>query len=279
MSSHPGTSPARLRTRFFAKAKAKGAPFSCLTSYDCMTAAVFDEAGIDLLLVGDSLANVVLGRETTLSLTMEEMIPLTRAVVEATSRSFVVVDLPFGSYEESPAQALRSAVRMLKETGAQAVKIEGGKEIAPTISALVAAGIPVCAHIGFTPQSVHALGGFVVQGRGEAAGRLLADAQAVATAGAFAVVLEMVPAELAAQVTKEVSIPTIGIGAGNACDGQILVWTDAFGMGAGKTPRFVRQYADLRTVLSDAARAYAADVAERKFPNEAESFSDSVKEG
>ncbi len=244
-----------------------------------MTAAVFDEAGIDLLLVGDSLANVVLGRETTLSLTMEEMIPLTRAVVEATSRSFVVVDLPFGSYEESPAQALRSAVRMLKETGAQAVKIEGGKEIAPTISALVAAGIPVCAHIGFTPQSVHALGGFVVQGRGEAAGPLLADAQAVATAGAFAVVLEMVPAELAAQVTKEVSIPTIGIGAGNACDGQILVWTDAFGMGAGKTPRFVRQYADLRTVLSDAARAYATDVAERKFPNEAESFSDSVKEG
>ena len=244
-----------------------------------MTAAVFDEAGIDLLLVGDSLANVVLGRETTLSLTMEEMIPLTRAVVEATSRSFVVVDLPFGSYEESPAQALRSAVRMLKETGAQAVKIEGGKEMAPTISALVAAGIPVCAHIGFTPQSVHALGGFVVQGRGETAGRLLADAQAVATAGAFAVVLEMVPAELAAQVTKEVSIPTIGIGAGNACDGQILVWTDAFGMGAGKTLRFVRQYADLRTVLSDAARAYAADVAERKFPNEAESFGGSVREG
>ena len=244
-----------------------------------MTAAVFDEAGIDLLLVGDSLANVVLGRETTLSLTMEEMIPLTRAVVEATSRSFVVVDLPFGSYEESPAQALRSAVRMLKETGAQAVKIEGGKEMAPTISALVAAGIPVCAHIGFTPQSVHALGGFVVQGRGETAGRLLADAQAVATAGAFAVVLEMVPAELAAQVTKEVSIPTIGIGTGNACDGQILVWTDAFGMGAGKTLRFVRQYADLRTVLSDAARAYAADVAERKFPNEAESFGGSVREG
>lgn len=271
MSSHPVAPPARLRITHFADAKAAGTPFSCLTSYDCLTAEIFDEAGIDLLLVGDSLANVVLGRETTLSLTLDETIPLARAVAEATQRTFVVVDLPFGSYESSPQQALASAVRVMKETGAQAVKLEGGVSMAPTISTLVAAGIPVCAHVGFTPQSVHALGGFKVQGRGDAAQQVRDDVAAVAEAGAFAVVLEMVPADVAASVTAESPIPTIGIGAGNDCDGQILVWTDAFGLG-GRVPRFVRKYADLRTVLADAARAYAADVNSRSFPDESESF-------
>ena len=253
MSHNPGHR-ARLRTRFFAQAKENSQAFACLTSYDCMTAEIFDEAGVDLLLVGDSLANVVLGRETTLSLTLDEMIPLARAVVSATSRAFVVVDLPFGSYEAGPAQALESAVRVMKETGAQAVKLEGGAERAPIVAALVAAGIPVCAHIGFTPQQVHALGGFVVQGRGAGAEKLHTDARALADAGAFAVVLEMVPAALAEEVTKELPIPTIGIGAGAQTDGQILVWTDAFGLGGPKAPRFVRRYADLRGALLEGAK-------------------------
>ena len=271
MSAQPSPTPKRLRVTHFAEAKAAGVPFSCLTSYDCLTAGIFDEAGIDLLLVGDSLANVVLGRDTTLSLTVEETLPLARAVVQATRRAFVVVDLPFGSYESSPTQALATAVRVMKETGAQAVKLEGGVSQAATITKLVEAGIPVCAHVGFTPQSVHALGGFRVQGRGDAAAVLRADVEAVARAGAFAVVLEMVPAEVAATITAASPIPTIGIGAGHECDGQVLVWTDAFGLGA-QVPRFVRKYADLRAVLADAARAYAADVANRSFPNDEESF-------
>ncbi len=270
--SHMPDTRTRLRTRHFAHSKENSQPFACLTSYDCMTAGIFDEAGVDLLLVGDSLANVVLGRETTLSLTLDEIIPLARAVVESTSRAFVVVDLPFGSYESGPAQALESAVRVMKETGAQAVKLEGGAERAPVVEALVGAGIPVCAHVGFTPQQVHALGGFVVQGRGAGAQQLLDDATTLAQAGAFAVVLEMVPAALAAEVTRAVPIPTIGIGAGSGTDGQILVWTDAFGLGGDKTPRFVRRYADLRGTLMAGARDYVADVSQRAFPDDAESF-------
>ena len=268
----PSPRPARLRTRHFARAKEESRPIACLTSYDCMTAGIFDEAGVDLLLVGDSLANVVLGRETTLSLTLDEIIPLARAVVEATSRAFVVVDLPFGSYEAGPDQALKSAVRVMKETGAQAVKLEGGAERAEIVSALVGAGIPVCAHIGFTPQQVHALGGFVVQGRGEGAEQLLGDAYALAHAGAFAVVLEMVPADLAQQVTRELPIPTIGIGAGVQTDGQILVWTDAFGLGGAKAPRFVRRFADLRSALTAGAEDYVSEVSNRTFPSPEESF-------
>lgn len=224
-----------------------------MTSYDALTAGIFDEAGIELLLVGDSAANVVYGRETTLSLTLDETITMAKAVVAATQRAFVVVDLPFGSYEASPSQALESAVRVMKETGAHAVKFEGGAELAPpTVEKLVAAGIPVCAHIGFTPpQSVHALGGFRVQGRGDQADRLLADASSLATAGAFAVVLEMVPAPVAARVTKTIDIPTIGIGAGGAdTDGQILVWTDMAGLST-VAPRFSRTYADLRATLTE----------------------------
>ncbi|WKS27637.1 3-methyl-2-oxobutanoate hydroxymethyltransferase [Corynebacterium propinquum] len=274
MSTQPSRPLQRLRTHYFSRAKASGTPFTALTSYDSLTASIFDDAEIDLLLVGDSAANVVFGHSSTLPITTEELISLSAAVVRSTRRAFVVADLPFGSYETSPAQAVDTAVRFMKEAGVQAVKIEGGVEIAPTIKALVDAGIPVCAHIGFTPQAEHALGGYRVQGRGEAAAQLAADAHAVADAGAFAVVMEMVPSQLAAQITRDCPIPTIGIGAGNETDGQILVWTDAFGLGTGKPPRFVRQYANLADELRASARAYREDVAARAFPNEAESFSD-----
>ncbi|MDK4301927.1 3-methyl-2-oxobutanoate hydroxymethyltransferase [Corynebacterium propinquum] len=274
MSTQPSRPLQRLRTHYFSRAKASGTPFTALTSYDSLTASIFDDAEIDLLLVGDSAANVVFGHSSTLPITTEELISLSAAVVRSTRRAFVVADLPFGSYETSPAQAVDTAVRFMKEAGVQAVKIEGGVEIAPTIKALVDAGIPVCAHIGFTPQAEHALGGYRVQGRGEAAAQLAADAHAVADAGAFAVVMEMVPSQLAAQITRDCPIPTIGIGAGNETDGQILVWTDAFGLGTGKPPRFVRQYANLADELHAGARAYREDVAARAFPNEAESFSD-----
>lgn len=265
---------ARLRTRYFAQAKAEGRKISCLTSYDTLTAGIFDEAGIDLLLVGDSAANVVLGQASTLSITLDEMISMSKAVVSGAQRAFVVADLPFGTYEAGPAQALETAVRFMKETDVAGVKIEGGAEMAPTIRTLVDAGIPVVAHIGYTPQSEHALGGYVVQGRGEAAKKLRIDARAVQQAGAFAVVFEMVPAALSAELTEELDIVTIGIGAGSGTDGQILVWTDAFGLGRGKTPKFVRQYSQLGDALLDAARAYRSDITDGTFPNEAESFED-----
>ncbi|RSZ63800.1 3-methyl-2-oxobutanoate hydroxymethyltransferase [Corynebacterium hylobatis] len=264
----------RMRTRHFAQAKAEGRKISCLTAYDAPTAAIFDEAGIDLLLVGDSAANVILGQDSTLSITVEEMMTMATAVARATARAFVVSDLPFGSYETSPAQALETAVRFMKQTGIAGVKIEGGVEIAPTIRTLVDAGIPVMGHIGYTPQSEHTLGGYVVQGRGDAAAKLRADALAVQEAGAFSVVLEMVPAAIAGEISRELAIPTIGIGAGNGTDGQVLVWTDAFGLTRGRTPRFARRYADVGNVLLDAARAYLADVESGDFPNEAESFED-----
>lgn len=269
-----GIDARRVRTRHLAQAKAQGTKITALTSYDALTAAIFDEAGIDLLLVGDSAANVVLGQDSTLGITLDEMITMARAVAGAAKRAFVVCDLPFGSYEESDAQAVASSVRLMKEAGVAAVKIEGGVEMAPTIRRIVDAGIPVVAHIGYTPQSEHALGGHVVQGRGDAAERLLADAAAVAEAGACAVVLEMVPAELAARVTAEVAIPTIGIGAGAGCDGQILVWTDAFGLGRGRAPRFVRRFAQLGEDLLAAARTYADEVEAGTFPAAAESFED-----
>ncbi|RNE48187.1 3-methyl-2-oxobutanoate hydroxymethyltransferase [Corynebacterium alimapuense] len=265
---------ARMRTRHFTQAKAEGRRFSCLTSYDAPTAAIFDQAGIDLLLVGDSAANVVLGQASTLSITLDEMLSMSRAVAGATQRAFVVADLPFGTYESGPEQALATAVRFMKETGVAGVKLEGGVEMAPTISALVKAGIPVVAHIGYTPQSEHALGGHVVQGRGSAAESLRADALAVQTAGAFAVVLEMVPAALATQVTQELEIPTIGIGAGSGTDAQILVWTDAFGLGDSKAPRFVRRYAAIGEIMLEAAQVYRADVENGTFPDASESFED-----
>jgi len=216
----------KVRTRHFQSAKENGIKITGLTSYDMLTAGIFDEAGIDFLLVGDSAANNVLGYDTTIPVTVDELIPLTRAVAGAVSRAFVVADMPFGSYESGADDALHTAFRFMKETAAHAVKLEGGVRSAEQIRRIVSAGIPVMAHIGFTPQSEHGLGGHVIQGRGEGIEQLLADAHAVEDAGAFAVVLEMVPSEAAARVTTELRIPTIGVGAGPHVDGQLLVWTD-----------------------------------------------------
>lgn len=255
----------------FKRAKQK---FACLTSYDQVTASIFDEAGIDVLLVGDSAAENFLGHESVLAITVDEIIPLGRAVAGAAKSALVVVDMPFGSYETSAEDALQNAVKIMKQTGAAAVKLEGGKRSADQIAKIVAAGIPVMGHIGFTPQSVHSLGGFKVQGRGAAADEVIQEALAVQNAGAFAVVLELVPAALAAEITARLDIPTIGIGAGKDTDGQILVWTDFAGLGSGKKRKFVRDYLDMRHQLLSAARAYAADVREQDFPNQDESFSD-----
>jgi 3-methyl-2-oxobutanoate hydroxymethyltransferase len=237
-----------------------------LTSYDQLTAQIFDEAGVEVLLVGDSASNNVLGNTTSIPVTVDELLPLTRAVSRSVSRALVVGDLPFGSYQASPEQGYLTAVRFMKEGGAHCVKLEGGVEMAPQIEKMTRGGIPVMAHIGFTPQSEHALGGYRVQGRGDAAERILRDALAVQEAGAFSVVMEMVPGDVAAEVTAKLEIPTIGIGAGNQCDGQVLVWQDAFGLRTGKLPRFVKQYADLRSVLLDAAKDYDAEVKSGAFP-------------
>jgi len=264
--------PKVVRTSSLTAFKSEGRKFSCLTSYDSITAAIFDEAGIDLLLVGDSAADNALGYTTTLPITVDEMIPFGRAVASAAKRALVVVDLPFGSYETSPADALATAIRVMKATGAGAVKLEGGKRSAEAIKAITSAGIPVMGHVGFTPQSVHSLGGYKVQGRGEDSVALLEDALAVEAAGAFAVVLELVPTELAEKVTRELSIATIGIGAGNSTDGQILVWTDFAGMHAGPARKFVRKYAELRQDLLKAARNYRGDVVSGNFPSKDEGF-------
>ncbi|MDX5461888.1 3-methyl-2-oxobutanoate hydroxymethyltransferase [Micromonospora tulbaghiae] len=261
-----GPATRRVRTRDLIAAKERGERWAMLTSYDQYTASIFDQAGIPVLLVGDSAANNVFGYETTLPVTAEELLPLVRAVVRATKHSLIVGDLPFGSYEEGPAQALRTAVRFMKEGGCHAVKLEGGRRCAAQIEAITGAGIPVMAHIGFTPQSEHTLGGYRVQGRGEAAEEVLADARAVAEAGAFAVVLEMVPGEVAKRVTAELSIPTVGIGAGPDTDGQVLVWQDMAGLRTGRAPRFVKRYADLAGALTDATRRFADEVRGGEFP-------------
>jgi 3-methyl-2-oxobutanoate hydroxymethyltransferase len=236
-----------------------------LTAYDALTAGIFDEAGIPVLLVGDSAGNVIFGYDTTIPVTVEELIPLTAAVVRGTSRAMVVADLPFGSYQESAVQALRTAARFLKETGAQAVKLEGGLRVAHQVEELVAAGIPVMGHIGLTPQSVNAFGGFRVQGRGESAARLLHDAKTLEAAGAFAVVLEGIPAELGARITESLHIPTIGIGAGPGCDAQVLVWQDMAGL-SPRSPKFAKRYAEVANVLRAAAAEFAAEVAAGAFP-------------
>jgi len=244
-----------------------------LTAYDQYAAAVFEEAGIPVLLVGDSAANNVLGYETTVPVTIDELLPLVRAVSRSARRSLVVADLPFGSYQSGPEQALAAATRMMKEGLAHAVKLEGGRRAAASVEHVVGAGIPVMAHIGFTPQSEHALGGYRVQGRGEeAAERMITDALSLQAAGAFAVVLEMVPAPVAAEVTKRLEIPTIGIGAGQDCDGQVLVWQDMLGLRTGKAPRFVKRYADLHGVMLAGARAFAEEVQGGVFPGPEHSF-------
>jgi 3-methyl-2-oxobutanoate hydroxymethyltransferase len=262
----------RVRTHHLRQLKERGERFSMLTAYDQYAAATFDEAGIDVLLVGDSAANNVYAYETTVPITVDELLPLTRAVSRSVHRSLVVGDLPFGSYQASPEQAYGTAARFMKEGLAHCVKMEGGVEMTPQISRLSQGGIPVMAHIGFTPQSEHALGGYRVQGRGETAQRILADAKAIEAAGAFAVVMEMVPGDVAAQITKELVIPTIGIGAGAECDGQVLVWTDAFGMRTGKMATFVKQYADLHGELLRAARSFDEEVKGRTFPGPEHTF-------
>lgn len=257
----------KVRTVHLAQAKATGQKFSMLTCYDALTAQIFDRAGIDMLLVGDSAANVVLGYESTLTITLDEMIPMVAAVSRGASRAMVVADLPFGSYEQSPQQAVASAVRLMKEGGAHAVKIEADASMTEWVRALVRTGIPVVAHVGFTPQSEHALGGFRVQGRGEAAERVREDAVALAEAGAFCVLMEMVTTETARRVDEAVgTVPTIGIGASNVTTGQVLVWQDMMGLREGRVPRFVKQFAQVGQVMEDAARAYREQVRSGEFP-------------
>ncbi len=262
----------RVRIHHLRAMKERGERFPMLTAYDQYAAEIFDEAGIPVLLVGDSAANNVLGYETTLPVTVEELLPLVRAVSRSARRALVVADLPFGSYQSSPALALETSVRFLKEGGAHAVKLEGGAPVVAHVAALVTAGIPVMAHLGFTPQSEHGLGGYRVQGRGDAGDQIVRDALALEEAGAFGLVLEMVPADVAKRVTAELEIPTIGIGAGVDCDGQVLVWQDMAGLRRPPLARFVKQYADLRTVLGDAARRFAEDVGARDFPGEDHTF-------
>jgi 3-methyl-2-oxobutanoate hydroxymethyltransferase len=256
----------RVRTRDLINAKVRGDRWPMLTSYDMYTASIFDESGVPVLLVGDSAANNVFGHETTLPITVDEMLPLVKAVVRATKTALIVGDLPFGSYEEGPAQALRTAVRFMKEGGCHAVKLEGGRRMAPQIEAITGAGIPVMAHIGFTPQREHTIGGYRVQGRENEGAEVISDARAVTDAGAFAVVLEMVPGDVAKQITKELPIPTVGIGAGPDTDAQVLVWQDMAGLRTGKAPRFVKRYADLSGALSEATRQFAAEVRGGEFP-------------
>ncbi|CRK51791.1 3-methyl-2-oxobutanoate hydroxymethyltransferase [Rhodococcus sp. RD6.2] len=262
----------KIRTHHLQAMKAEGRRWAELTAYDYSTARIFDEAGIPALLVGDSAANVVYGYDTTVPVTVDEMLPLVRGVVRGAPHALVIADLPFGSYEASPQQALETAFRFMKEGQAHAVKLEGGERVAPQIAALTAAGIPVQAHIGFTPQSVNSLGGFRVQGRGDGAEQLVADAIAVQEAGAFSVVMEMVPAEIAGQVTRKLTIPTVGIGAGVECDAQVLVWQDMAGYTSGKTAKFVKQFAAIGETLRGAAVAYADEVRTGTFPAEEHSF-------
>jgi 3-methyl-2-oxobutanoate hydroxymethyltransferase len=248
-------------------------PIVAITAYDYPSARLVDEAGVDLILVGDSAANVVLGYDSTIPVTLDEMVILARAVRRGAKKALVVGDLPFGTYHESIEQALRSAIRFVKEGGVEAVKLEGGRSRVETVRRLVDAEIPVLGHIGLTPQSVHKLGGYKVQGKTvDAAKQLVDDALALEDAGVFGVVLEAMPAEVARVVTRKLSIPTIGIGAGSHCDGQILVYTDVLGLSFGHIPKFVRRYADVGSVVSDAVSRYAADVRSGAFPNESESY-------
>ncbi len=273
-SLYGGTSTRRVTIRDLQNAKLSGDRWPMLTAYDYTTARIFDRAGVPVLLVGDSAANVVYGYDTTVPVSIDELLPLVRAVVRGASRALVVADLPFGSFQASPQQALETATRFLKEGGAQAVKLEGGARMAPQVELLSSAGIPVMAHIGLTPQSVNTLSGYRVQGRGDEAGhRLLEDARALQDAGAFAVVMEVVPSDLAKKITHDLTIPTVGIGAGVECDAQVLVWQDMAGLRADGTPaKFVKQYADLTEVLTSATHAFAAEVQAGIYPGAEHSY-------
>ncbi len=266
-SEGPGGKVRRVTVNDLASAKSRGERWPMITCYDALTAGLFDESGIPVMLVGDSAANVVYGYDSTLPVTVDELIPLVAAVVRGSSRAMVVADLPFGSYQASPAQALETAVRFMKEAGAHAVKLEGGARVLAQVEALTAAGIPVMGHLGLTPQSVHTMGGYRVQGRGEEGQILLQDAKTLQSAGAFSIVLELVPADLAEMVTRSLAIPTVGIGAGATTDAQVLVWQDMAGLTPGKPPKFVKQYADLRSVLGGAVSAWAQEVVAGTYPD------------
>jgi 3-methyl-2-oxobutanoate hydroxymethyltransferase len=277
MSTEPvplygGERSRRVTVHDLQRAKDRGERWPMLTSYDMYSAEIFDEAGIPVLLVGDSAGNNVLAYPDTVPVSVDELIPLARAVVRSTTKALVVGDLPFGSYQLGPEQALATTIRFMKEAGVQAVKLEGGLPVVATVEKIVSAGVPVMAHVGFTPQSVNALGGYRVQGRGDDAARVLGAAKALEDAGAFAVVLEMVTADLAREVTEALRIPTIGIGAGPHCDAQVLVWQDMAGLRGGRLPRFVKTYADLRGALLSATRDFASDVIEGTFPTADHSY-------
>jgi 3-methyl-2-oxobutanoate hydroxymethyltransferase len=267
-SLYGGVLSRRVTIRDLQAATDRGERWPMLTAYDYSTARVFDQAGIPVLLVGDSAANVVYGYDTTVPVSVDELLPLVRGVARGARRALVVADLPFGSYQSSPAQALDTAARFMKGGGALAVKLEGGQRVASQVDALTSAGVPVMAHIGLTPQSVNAFGGYRVQGRGEeAAHRLLQEAKALQHAGAFAVVLEVVPSDVAAQITEALHIPTIGIGAGPRCDAQVLVWQDMAGLRTeGKPAKFVKTYADIAGTLGDAASRFADEVRSGSYP-------------
>jgi 3-methyl-2-oxobutanoate hydroxymethyltransferase len=275
MSSRPASAPRRVTIHDLAALRSRGERFAMLTAYDANAAGILDETDIPVILVGDSLGMVALGHSTTLPVTLDDMIHHARAVMRARPRALVVVDLPFGSYQEGPAQALSSAVRVMKEAQADAVKLEGGARVVPTVRALVEAGIPVMGHLGLTPQSVAQFGGYRVQGRGDAAAaQLVADAVALAAAGAFAVVLECIPTSLAAKVTASIEIPTIGIGAGPDTTGQVLVWHDLLGLTEGPHPRFVRAYDDLRQRIRVAITAFSDDVTSGTYPAPEHTYGD-----
>lgn len=263
----------KITTQRAIEMKQKGQKIAMLTSYDFTTAQIADQAGLDMILVGDSAANVMMGYDTTVPITVDEMITYAKSVVRGVKRALVVCDMPFGSYQTSTTDALRNAARMMKETGADALKLEGGEEIIEVVRRLCSTGVPVCGHLGLTPQSVHQFGGYGLRAKSEAeAEKLLRDAHLLEEAGCFALVLEKIPAALAARVTSELHIPTIGIGAGADCDGQVLVIDDMLGKNKGFKPKFLRQYADLHTIMTEAIGQYVTDVKASSFPNEAESY-------
>ena len=263
----------KVTTHRLIEMKQKGEKISMLTSYDSTLAGIVDKAGVDVILVGDSASNVMAGHQTTLPITVDQMIYHSSAVVRAVNRALVVCDMPFGSYQVNAAEGVTNAIRIMKESGCDALKLEGGVEIIDTVKRILDAGIPVMGHLGLTPQSINKFGTYAVRAKEEAeAEKLISDAKLLAETGCFSVVLEKVPAQLAARVTSEIPVPTIGIGAGNGCDGQVLVVADMLGMTQGFSPRFLRRYANLNEVITDAVGHYVTDVKSGDFPNESESY-------
>lgn len=273
MAGYLVTDNKKITTSRFQAMKESGEKISMLTAYDFTTAQILDNAGVDSILIGDSASNVMAGNATTLPITVDEMIYHARSVARGVKRALVVCDMPFGSYQSGREDGIRNACRMMKESGVDALKLEGGVEILPTVKGLIDAGIPVCGHLGLTPQSIHKFGGYGLRAKDEAeAAKLISDAQALDEAGIFALVLEKVPAALAAKVTKMVKCPTIGIGAGNQTDGQVLVYADMMGMTQGFRPKFLRVYADVCKVMTDAVGQYVTDVKDGSFPSAEESY-------